>query len=30
MPRLSWNEIENRDVAISTRWAGEIYEKGES
>lgn len=30
IPRLSWNEIENRAVAFSTRWAGETYEKGES
>lgn len=30
MPRLSWNEIEQRAVEFSARWAGETYEKGES
>ena len=29
MPRLSWNEIEQRASAFATRWAGETYEKGE-
>jgi hypothetical protein len=30
MPRLSWNEIQDRAVAFAARWAGETYEKGES
>lgn len=30
MPRLSWNEIQNRAIAFAARWQGETYEKGES
>ena len=30
MPRLSWNEIQDRAVAFAARWQGETYEKGES
>ncbi len=30
MPRLSWNEIQNRAVEFASRWQGETYEKGES
>lgn len=30
MPRLSWNEIQNRAVEFAARWQGETYEKGES
>lgn len=30
MPRLSWNEIQDRALAFAGRWEGETYEKGES
>ncbi len=30
MPRISWNEIQDRAAAFAGRWAGETYEKGES
>lgn len=30
MPRLSWNEIQDRAVQFAAEWAGETYEKGES
>ena len=30
MPRLSWNEIEDRATQFAARWQGETYEKGES
>ena len=30
MPRISWNEIQNRAVEFASRWHGETYEKGES
>jgi len=30
MPRLSWNEIQDRAAAYAARWHGETYEKGES
>ncbi len=30
MPRISWNEIQDRAAAFASRWAGETYEKGES
>lgn len=30
MPRLSWNEIQDRAVEFSAKYKGETYEKGES
>lgn len=30
MASLSWNEIQDRAVEFSSKWAGETYEKGES
>jgi len=30
VPRISWNEIQDRAAAFAARWAGETYEKGES
>ena len=30
MPRLSWNEIQDRAVAFAARWRDETCEKGES
>lgn len=30
MTNISWNEIQDRAVEFSSKWAGETYEKGES
>lgn len=30
MANLSWNEIQDRAVEFSSKWAGETYERGES
>ena len=30
MPRLSWNEIQDRAATFAGHWTGETYEKGES
>jgi len=30
VPRISWNDIQDRAAAFAARWQGETYEKGES
>ena len=30
MPKLSWNEIQDRAAEFASKWQGETYEKGES